>query len=693
MWTEEEDRLLAEGQAVFGNRWSEVCKSIPGKNGQQCAQRWRHRVNPEIKKEKWSREEDEALTRLVNQYGNSWAKIARNIPGRTDQQCMGRWKRHLDPTIRRAKWSQEEVMRLCALAAVFHNSWSSISRQMKGRTPQQCRTRYHNLRKLGFVKKMAQEIAKIDVALILQESDEGEEGILREDDDDDYYEDEDEEQDAGEEDIKSIVQVMRKSNKRKQRSSDCALESRTSTERRKRGRPSKSQHDGVGMVRGVQRRRNPAASWRKEQCVAYPAEEFAFLQTAQKSENKKRRSSKSWSYRRLDFKHIIAIWEGLEVKEHQQMHGKVQFMRVREGEENLQPGGDGFIFGSASKMYVSPGIQDHDEGIMLPIDNTLACSSPFTNSNVKHYHASSQHHQAIGQYEAPHSNVAQYHTAVEATPPKPRSKRQIIEYHRNTSPCLRAGFAPDLDMDLVHEVHGSKTPLSALRHAPKGGLCSPALADLLQSPPLSYEFSNSKHGAMQGLISSPANSRPPQFWNASHVTPSRDASRVVRCLDADIEWVSGESYDALNTDYSSQNTSEDFQMNQEGPFASKKYAFNTQLRTPAAVGTGALMVPDSTPAPHSVMMRNRNVDEMYVQRRREDFSHYVSLDDAPQIPGSNCHLVAVGPAIDAVRGGSLQDNSFQTVDLAATKNDMKARSRRLSSAHVRMSLHALLENA
>ena len=691
MWTEEEDRLLAEGQAVFGNRWSEVCKSIPGKNGQQCAQRWRHRVNPEIKKEKWSKEEDEALTRLVNQYGNSWAKIARNIPGRTDQQCMGRWKRHLDPTIRRAKWSQEEVMRLCALAAVFHNSWSSISRQMKGRTPQQCRTRYHNLRKLGFVKKMAEEIAKIDVASILQESEEGDEGTMGEDDCEEDYEEEEEEE--AEECKKNAALVTNKSNKRKHMSLDVGLESRLYTGRRKRGRPTKGQHDST---RGDQRRRNPVAikNSNDEECVAYPFEEFAFLQTAQKSENRKRRSSKSRSYRRLDFKNIIAIWEGIEVKEHRQMHGKIQFpMRVRGEEENLQPGRDGFVFGSASKMFMSPGIQDQDDGIMLPIDNTLTCSSPFTNSNVKYYYGSSHHQSAGGAFEPAHNRVAEYHNAVEATPPKPRSKRQIIEYHKNTSPCLRAAFAQELDMDLVHEVHGSKTPLSALRHAPKGGLCSPALADLLQSPPMTYNFSNSKHGAMQGLISSPANIRPPQFWNASQVTPSRDTSRVVRCLDADIEWASGESLETLNTDYSSQNASEDLQTNQEGPFPSKTYAFNTQLRTPAAVGTGALMVPDSTPAPHSVMMRSQNVEGMYVQRRKEDFSHYVSFDDVQQIAGSSCHLVAMGPANDAVRDGPIQNNSLHAFDQAAIKNDIKARSRRLSSANVRMSLHALLENA
>jgi hypothetical protein len=31
-------------QSKVGNKWSEVAKHIPGRTGQQCAQRWRHKV-------------------------------------------------------------------------------------------------------------------------------------------------------------------------------------------------------------------------------------------------------------------------------------------------------------------------------------------------------------------------------------------------------------------------------------------------------------------------------------------------------------------------------------------------------------------------------------------------------------------------------------------------------------------------
>jgi hypothetical protein len=36
--------LTYHAQSKLGNKWSEVARHIPGRTGQQCAQRWRHKV-------------------------------------------------------------------------------------------------------------------------------------------------------------------------------------------------------------------------------------------------------------------------------------------------------------------------------------------------------------------------------------------------------------------------------------------------------------------------------------------------------------------------------------------------------------------------------------------------------------------------------------------------------------------------
>lgn len=38
-------RHTPQPQAKVGNKWSVIAQYIPGKTGQQCAQRWRHRVS------------------------------------------------------------------------------------------------------------------------------------------------------------------------------------------------------------------------------------------------------------------------------------------------------------------------------------------------------------------------------------------------------------------------------------------------------------------------------------------------------------------------------------------------------------------------------------------------------------------------------------------------------------------------
>lgn len=62
--------------------------------------------------------------------------------GRTDQQCMGRWRRHLDPTVTRGAWARDEDELLCGLYDEYGPRWSFICQSVPGRTAQQCRARW-----------------------------------------------------------------------------------------------------------------------------------------------------------------------------------------------------------------------------------------------------------------------------------------------------------------------------------------------------------------------------------------------------------------------------------------------------------------------------------------------------------------------------------------------------------------------
>ena len=64
-------------------------------------------------------QEDQAISKLVNQYGfNDWTLIAQklketyNITKRTGKQCRERWYNHLNPAVNKKPWSNEEEERL-----------------------------------------------------------------------------------------------------------------------------------------------------------------------------------------------------------------------------------------------------------------------------------------------------------------------------------------------------------------------------------------------------------------------------------------------------------------------------------------------------------------------------------------------------------------------------------------------------
>ena len=56
-----------------------------------------------------SKEEDEIVMKLVSQSGaRNWSYIAKNLPGRIGKQCRERWHNHLNPDIKKERWTEEE---------------------------------------------------------------------------------------------------------------------------------------------------------------------------------------------------------------------------------------------------------------------------------------------------------------------------------------------------------------------------------------------------------------------------------------------------------------------------------------------------------------------------------------------------------------------------------------------------------
>lgn len=92
-FTQEEDEKLKELVKVHGtSSWKLISSLMGTRNHRQCRERYKNYLDPSLRNEPWTLEEDRILVEKYADYGPKWNKIAKYFINRSDNSIRNRWQ-------------------------------------------------------------------------------------------------------------------------------------------------------------------------------------------------------------------------------------------------------------------------------------------------------------------------------------------------------------------------------------------------------------------------------------------------------------------------------------------------------------------------------------------------------------------------------------------------------------------------
>ncbi|KAJ6604228.1 hypothetical protein DFH09DRAFT_302241 [Mycena vulgaris] len=148
-WNAAEDELLIRAVSNFGEQdnWKTVAQAVPGRTNKACRKRWLHSLSPAVKKSAWTPSEDRLLIELYTAHGPKWSAIARQIHGRTDDACSKRYREALDPNLKKDEWTPDEDIKLMQVYARIGGKWGQVGQELR-RSGLGCRNRWRMLERI-----------------------------------------------------------------------------------------------------------------------------------------------------------------------------------------------------------------------------------------------------------------------------------------------------------------------------------------------------------------------------------------------------------------------------------------------------------------------------------------------------------------------------------------------------------------
>ncbi|KAL4340843.1 hypothetical protein GQ457_08G025070 [Hibiscus cannabinus] len=124
-WTPEEDQKLLDCINEHGHGNWRALPKLAGLNrcGKSCRLRWTNYLRPDIKRGKFTEEEERDIIKLHAVLGNKWSRIASHLPGRTDNEIKNYWNTQIrkkllnmgiDPHTHKPTTDLNHLLNLCS---------------------------------------------------------------------------------------------------------------------------------------------------------------------------------------------------------------------------------------------------------------------------------------------------------------------------------------------------------------------------------------------------------------------------------------------------------------------------------------------------------------------------------------------------------------------------------------------------
>ncbi|XP_054809317.1 MYB-like transcription factor EOBII isoform X1 [Prosopis cineraria] len=137
-WTMEEDLILINYIANHGEGvWNSLAKAAGLKRtGKSCRLRWLNYLRPDVRRGNITPEEQLLIMELHAKWGNRWSKIAKHLPGRTDNEIKNYWRTRIQKHIKQAENCSQQHSQVSSETADHQQASSShVSNTMADSQP------------------------------------------------------------------------------------------------------------------------------------------------------------------------------------------------------------------------------------------------------------------------------------------------------------------------------------------------------------------------------------------------------------------------------------------------------------------------------------------------------------------------------------------------------------------------------